>query len=233
MHWKGILTISIALCAAPLLCNAKVWRVVGEYHGRINPTGLPWTKAYQTRMSVNGRQSDLVMYTARYTEPVIEQIRRQFEMQGATVNVRSTLEGAIGIAKWEDAVAKFLIISSPQMPTHFMFFTYPDKGMEIKVPKLPVPSYGNGERLSIVEDLDTSTIVATYKTYDTSTEVHSYYATQLKSNGWEMVLPARVHSGSVSGVAIYQKKKKICYVQAVDRGDGPNMITLLVKGGTL
>jgi hypothetical protein len=42
-----------------------------------------------------------------------------------------------------------------------------------------------------------------------------------------------VSHGTIRGLATYQKKNRICFIQASKRKGGLNMITVLVKKGTL
>ncbi len=232
MRLKGLVAIFLVMMLSGMV-SAKVWRVVGELHGRINVNGLPWTKAYQTRMNVNGKCSDLVMYTARYTEPVVDQIKLQLEMQGAKVQVRGSAEGVVGLARWPDCEAKFLVVSAPSQPTHFIFFTYPDPSFLQTKPKLKVPEYINGVLRNIVEDEDTRTVFASFDTNDPGSQIHLFYGKALRAKGWELVVPAVFQNGQASGVSVYQKNNDLCYVQVSERKGASNLISLLVKGGEL
>ena len=98
---------------------------------------------------------------------------------------------------------------------------------------MPVPEFNRAKVRNTITDDETGTYSATLETSASCTEVHSFYAGALQAEGWEMVAPALVKDGRISGMAVYQKKRKICYVQAVDRVGGLNLITLLVKGGAL
>ena len=79
-------TIFIAAFAGALALSpvyGRVFQVVGQVPGQLNTVGLPWDSAYQTTMTVNGRKRLVHVYSARYTEPVVEQLKNQFELQGA------------------------------------------------------------------------------------------------------------------------------------------------------
>lgn len=224
---------AILILLLPGFASARVWQAAGKFQGRMNPTGLSWTKAYQTRMNVNGRRSDLVMYTARYTEPVVEQIKQQLEMQGAEVKLSRSAQGAVGHARWSDSEAKFMVISSPSQPTHFIFFTYPNRSLLQSLPKLRVPEYVNGELRNIVEDEETQTVYASFDTHDTASEVHVYYGRTLPAKGWELVVPAVFRYGQAKGVSVYQKNNSLCYIQVTERSGEPSLLSILVKGGGL
>lgn len=233
MRFRFVLFPVLAVFLLQAGSHAKVWRILGGSEHRLNVTGLPWEGAYQTTMNVNGRRNEVHLYSARYTEPVVEQVRRQFEAQGARVTLRTTEEGASGIAKWEGREAKILVLSPKTEPRHLIFLFYPDPSARREQVVFPVPRYKQAEPKNVVVDEDTGVFSATIKTYDSATEVHDYYLAKLTSKGWSLVLPARISNGEVNGMAIYQKKKQICYVQAVNKQGRANIVTLLVKGGKL
>lgn len=229
----------MALCCAclflatPKPALAKVFRWGGRAPEELNNGSLPWDNAYKASMTVNGRKALLWIYSARHSEPVAEQLRSRFQALGAEVEMCSSEHGVTGKAKWPDREASFFTLSPPQEPTQQIFVYYPEPGSVPKEVRFPVPEYMRGKVLTTISDDDTSTFFATIETSDSATEIHSFYARELSAKGWAMVAPARVANGTVSGMAAYQKKSKVCYVQAVDRMGRPNMITLLVKGGAL
>ncbi|VGO21498.1 hypothetical protein SCARR_03572 [Pontiella sulfatireligans] len=212
---------------------ARVWRVVGHLDGQLNTAGLPWTKAYNTTMTVNGLKNEVVLYSVRYSQPAVEQLENQFKAQGAAVMVKRTEEGASGVARWPDREARFLVLSPKAQPRHLVFIFYPEPSGQLRESRFPVPEYDRGELMNVVTDDDTHTFFATVKTFDSPTLVHDFYRNSLSALGWQTVMPPVVNHGEVKGVAIYQKKKKICYVQSAGRQAGSNLVTLLVKGGAL
>jgi hypothetical protein len=232
-NYKKILiaAFSGALMLSPV--SGRVFRVTGGVAGQLNTVGLPWDSAYQTTMTVNGRKRLVHVYSARYTEPVVEQLKNQFEFQGAEVSLWPTPSGATGIAKWPDHEARFIVLSPKSQPNHIIFVFYPEEGAAQEVPRFPVPVYERGQVKNTVMDDDTGVFMATIETPDSSTQIHSFYQNVLSGSGWNLVLPANVKNGTVSGMAIYQKKKKICYVQATHHSGASNILTLLVKGEKL
>jgi hypothetical protein len=212
---------------------ARVWRTVGHLEGRLNTAGLPWTKAYGTTMTVNGLKNEVVLYSARYSQPVVQQLENQFKLQGAAVIVKQTEEGASGLARWPDHEARFLVLSPKSEPRHLVFIFYPETGGNKPSPRFPVPEYDRGKLVNVVTDDDTLTFFASFETPDSSTMVHDFYLNRLSALGWKVVTPAVVKYGDVKGVAVYQKQNKICYVQSKGGGGALNMITLLVKDGAL
>ena len=126
-----------------------------------------------------------------------------------------------------------MVLSPSSQPNHMIFVFYPEDGVPADVPRFPVPVYDRGKVKNTVMDDDTGVFMATIETPDSSTQIHSFYQHNLSGRGWTLVLPAKVRNGTVSGMAIYQKKKKICYVQATHHSGASNILTLLVKGGKL
>lgn len=233
MKFSQHIFIFFCLFLAVQLSSGRVWRVIGDRHGRLNVTGLPWATAYKTEMTISGVKNEVVVYSARYTQSVVDQLKNQFELQGARVTLRKTNDGATGIASWADCEARFLVLSPVSQPTHTIFIFYPESGKADCPASLPFPFYKNGEVVQSVSDDKSETYLVMIKTNDSSTDVHSYYAKTLLSEGWSLVVPARVADGSIRGMATYQKKNRICYVQSRDRVGQKNLITLLVKVGTL
>jgi len=233
--WRLHLTAAAftAVAVAILPVSARVFRIVGQTGGhRLNTDFFQWTEAYTTRMTVNGRKYDLYLYSARYTEPVVAQLRDGFEQLGAKVRISETSDGATGSATWPEGEARFLVLSPASRPNHLIFLFYPEGGTAAST-SFPVPKYPRGKVLGTVSNDKTGTLLITAETTDSPTEVHSFYAGALSAQGWKMVAPATVVNGCISGMAVYTKKKKVCYVQATERRGKPNMITLLVKGGTI
>jgi hypothetical protein len=217
-----------------LPASGKVFRLFGGSDGDAFQNGsLPWDSAYRTQMTVNGRKATVKIYAARYTEPVEEQLKRRFEDLGAQVLMARSESGATGTAKWPDRSVGFIVMSPPGEPLQQIVIYEPEPGTKGVPGRLPVPAYPQGKVVNVISDDDTGTLYATLESSASATDAHSFYARELPAQGWSMVAPAMVRHGTISGMAVYQKKKKICYVQATDRVGGLNMITLLVKGGAL
>jgi hypothetical protein len=208
----------------------RVFQVVGTNEGRLNTTGLPWDFAYKTTMDVNGRQNELQVYAARFDEPVVEQLRAQFEQQGAKVTMQQSRTGAQGLARWENREARIVVLSPDSQPNQMVFLFYPKPGESGAPARLPIPEYPGASAPKTVTNEATGSISATWSTEDRPEQVLAYYAGALSAEGWRSVLP----SGTASTqMAIYQKRDRICTIMASFRPDGPNRVTLLVKGGGL
>lgn len=216
--------------------GGKVFRLFGgggSGDGDVFHNGsLPWDKAYVTQMTVNGRPATMRIYSARFSEPAVNQLKARFEALGAKVEVNRSENGAAGRAVFPDQTYGFLVLRPPKEPTQ-QIFVYEPTGEEGKAARMPVPEYSRASVRTTISDDKTGTYLATLETSSSATETHVFYARALTADGWKMVAPARIGGGTVSGMAVFEKRSKVCYVQAVDRMDGPNVITLLVKGGTL
>jgi len=230
-HFWVVCAIAVVL-AAPSL-QAKVFRGSRPAPDELNNGSLPWETATRTRMTVNGRPAMMHVYSARHTEPVVEQLRARFEALGAKVLILRSPDGATGTAKWPDREARFLVLAPHTEPRKTIIVYYPQPSKPPRKVRFPVPEYVRGKVATTIIDDDTGTFLATIQTADSATDIHTFYARSLLADGWKMVVPATVHNGTVRGMAAYQKKKKICYVQATDRPGELNMITLLVKRGAL
>jgi len=231
-HLRLSVLCSIAVLAT-VDSQARVFRGSRPAPDELNDGSLPWENATRTKMTVNGRPAMMHLYSARYTEPVVEQLRARFEALGAKVMILRSDDGATGTAKWPDREARFIVLAPRTEPrkTIIVYYSHPEKTPE-KV-RFPVPEYVRGTVATTISDDDTGTFLATIQTPDSATDIHTFYARVLQAEGWRMVVPATIHNGTVRGMAAYQKKKKICYVQATDRPGKLNMITLLVKRGAL
>lgn len=228
----GVILFSLMLVVP---ASGKVFRLFGGGTGvqdRFHNGSLPWDKAYVTQMSVNGRPATVRVYAARHSEPVVGQLKARFEQLGAKVQVSRTENGATGRAIFPDQTVGFLVLKPPQEPLQ-QIFVYEPTGRKVSPAKMPVPEYSRATVRSVITDNDTGTYLATLETASSCTEAHAFYAEAMQGAGWKIVAPALVKNGRISGMAVYEKKSKVCYVQAVDRMDGSNTITLLVKGGTL
>lgn len=217
------LMLVLGLCAV----QAKVFRTIGTVEGRLNTVGLPWEFAYQTKMDVNGQENDLHVYAARFNEPVVDQLKHQFERQGAKVTISETNDGAQGLARWDDREARILVLAPPSQPNQMVFLFYPEPGKAQAPARLPIPEYPGALAKKTVTNQGTGSICATMDTEDPPEQVLAYYAEALSADGWRAVLPTG--SGSTR-MAMYQKRERICTVLASHRREGPNRVTLLVKG---
>lgn len=231
-RWKLSILCSAAVLAAGI-SQAKVFRGLGPAPDELTHGTLPWENATRTKMTVNGRPAMMHVYSARYTEPVVEQLRARFEALGAKVMILRSRDGATGTAKWPDREARFLVLAPHTEPRKTIIVYYTQPGQKPVEVRFPVPEYVRGKIATTISDDDTGTFLATIQTPDSATQIHDFYARALPADGWQMVVPATVHNGTIRGLAAYQKKKKICYVQATDRPGELNMITLLVKRGAL
>ncbi len=232
ISYAAALALCIIAMAAPSP-QAKVFRGLGPAPDELNNGSLPWENAVRTKMTVNGKSVMVHIYSARYTEPVVEQLRARFQALGAKVTIMESRDGATGVAKWPDREARFLVLAPHTEPRKHIVVYYPQPSGTPKKVRFPVPEYARGKTTTTISDDDTGTFLAMIQTPDSATDVHAFYARSLQAEGWEMVVPATVRNGTVRGMAAYQKKKKVCYVQATDRPDKLNMVTLLVKGGAL
>jgi hypothetical protein len=231
--WKSFLWVAVLSCIT-FPVSGKVFRLFGGGEGNdsfLNGS-LPWDYAYETQMTVSGRPATMRVYSARFSEPVVQQLKSRFEQLGATVEINPSEMGATGRAIFPDQTISFLILKPPQEPTQ-QIFIYEPTGEQQRAEKMPVPDFNRATIRSVITDDETGTYLATLDTSASSTEAHSFYGKALQAEGWKMVAPGLIKNGRISGMAVYEKNSKVCYVQAVDRVDGPNMITLLVKGGTL
>ncbi len=227
-----VVLLSVVL-ALSLPAFGRVFRLFGGggEDGFHNGT-LPWDKAYVTQMTVNGRPATVRIYSARFSEPAVNQLKTRFEELGARVEMTRTEEGAAGRAVFPDRALGFLVLRPPKEPTQ-QIFVYEPTGAPGRPAKPPVPEYPRATVRTTVTDEDTGTFLATFDTASSATETHVFYAEAMTAAGWKMVAPALIKDGTVTGMAVYERKSQVCYVQATDRVGGPNMITLLVKGGAL
>ena len=223
----------IATCLLTIPASGKVFRLFGSgAEDGFQNGSLPWDTAYKTEMSVNGRPATVKVYSARHSEPVVNQLKHRFEQLGAKVQVSRSTEGATGRAVWPDRVVSFIVMKPPQQPVQ-QIVIYEPTGKQKRPARLPLPDYSRATVRSTITDDETGTYLATLETSASCTEAHVFYAEALQGEGWKLVAPALIREGTVRGMAVYEKKSKICYVQSVDQVGKPNTITLLVKGGAL
>ena len=221
----------VFLLCGTVAVKGRVFRSIGVADGRLNTAGLPWEFAYKTTMDVNGQRNDLQVYSVRFNEPVVEQLKGQFEAQGAKVVISETADGAQGLATWDDRQARILVLSPATQPNQMVFLFYPEPGKVQAPARLPVPEYpGSSSKGNTVMNEESGSVCRTVETEDHPEQVQTFYAGALSADGWSMVVPP---GRGVSSMAVYQKKDRICSVLATHRADGPNRVTLLVKGGGL
>lgn len=225
----------LALLVLVVPVSGRVFRSLGPTKVPELNNGLyPWENAYQTTMTVNGKPTEMRLYSVRFSQPVVEQLKGRFEDLGAAVVLNETPDGATGMAKWPDGQeARFLVLSPASEPRHLVFVFYPEPGSNQDEVRFPVPKYDRGTVESTVSNEKTDTFSATLSTPDSATQVHSFYASRMAAEGWTLVAPATVGNGTIGGMAVFMKRSQVCYVQSTDKPGQPNMVTLLVKGGRL
>ncbi len=221
--WKPIL---LALLVGILAADGRVFRALGVRAGQLNTAGLPLEFAYRTTMAVDGRRTEVHVYSARFNEPVVEQLRDQFEQQGFKAVFQETADGAFGVAKGDGREARILVLSPDSQPNQMVFLFYPEVGNSGKS-RFPIPGYPGGKMGRTVLDEDTHTICTTLETMDSAEQVHSFYAGVLAANGWKPTIPR------AGGMAVFRKRNQVCCILAKGRPGEPNRVTLLVKGGGL
>jgi hypothetical protein len=213
----------------PWAVNGRVFRIGGAADGRLNTAGLPWEHAYSTVMDVNGQRNSVRVYSAGRHEPAAEQLRAQFESQGATVDLRQGTDGAaMGVARWDGGAARFLVLAPDTVPNQIVFLFYPESGTS-KETAFPVPKYPRGVVGNTVFNKDTDTFCATMKTLDAPGQVQQFYAGVLAGSGWEPLLPLKASGG----MALFHKKEQTCCVLANRGESGETFVTLLVRTGGL
>lgn len=215
--------------------SAEVFRTnhIGQAVPQLNNGVYRWKTAYTTTMTVNGRKSDVELYSVHIDEPVLAQLKDRFEQMGASVSVTPGPDGATGTARWSDREARFLVLSPSEIERQLVFVFYPEFGAVPQPVSFPVPHYQDAMVCQTISDDETGMFLATLSTADEAASVHRFYADQMGAAGWVQRADAPVVNGASSGLAVYVKETKVCYVQAVDRSGRDNMITLLVKGGKL
>lgn len=206
---------------------ARVFRAAGVHNGELNTAGLPWEFAYRTTLSVNGQRNAVQVYSARFNEPVAEQLKSQFEQQGAEVVLNRTSDSTIGLVKWAEREARILILSPATQPNQIIFLFYPEP-CSAGTSSFPIPEYPGAKISNITLDQESKTFCATLETADSIEEIHTFYAATLGSKGWRSALPA-----ATSGLAIFHKRDEMCCILAKSGERGLNRITVLVKGGGL
>ena len=204
----------------PWVVNGRVFRIGGAADGRLNTAGLPWEHAYSTVMDVNGQRNSVYVYAAGRHEPAAQQLRAQFESQGATVDLRQGADGgAMGVARWNGGKARFLVLAPDTVPSPVVFLFYPEAGKK-SASAFPVPEYPGAVVENTVFNEHTDTFCATMKTLDAPGQVQQYYAGVLAGSGWKPLLPLRTSGG----MALFHKKEKTCCVLANRRVSGETFV---------
>lgn len=225
---RGMKSILLPALLATLIswpAAGRVFRLGVDTRGRLNVAGLPWQKAYQTRMTVNGRKNDVEVYSARYSEPVVEQLVAQFNRQGATVKIGKGPDGgALGVARWDGGEARIIVLAPEDQPNNLVFLFYPEAGNS-GTPESPIPDYPRGTVTSSVVNDDTKALCTTLKTLDSGMQVQRHYAEALARDGWRSVLPLRMSGG----MTFYRKGERTCCILAKERNNGETLVTVLVR----
>ena len=213
----------------PWAVNGRVFRIGGAADGRLNTAGLPWEHAYSTVMDVNGQRNTVRVYAAGRHEPAAQQLRAQFESQGAAVDLRQGADGgAMGVARWDGGEARFLVLAPDTVHNQVVFLFYPEAGKKSE-PAFPVPEYPGAVVENSVFNERTDTFCATMKTVDAPEQVQQYYAGVLAGSGWKPLLPLKASGG----MALFHRKERTCCVLANRRVSGETFVTLLVRTGGL
>ncbi|VGO17102.1 hypothetical protein PDESU_05697 [Pontiella desulfatans] len=225
----------IHLFLALLLCCAwgakgRVFRAREVGEGRLNAAGLPWQSAYKTSMEINGQQNDLRVYSAHRDEPMIDQLKDQFERQGAKVALHETRDGAQGIAKFGNRTVRILVLAPARQANQLAFLFYPEPGRAAAPSRLPVPEFPGALGGNTVVNEATGSICRSAKTEVAPDQVQAFYAGVLSADGWSTLIPP---ARGDSRMAVYRKGERICTIMASRRRDGSNRVTVLVKGGRL
>ncbi len=219
--------LAAACCCAllPWMVQGKVYRVVSDTGGRLNVVGLPWEFAYETTMDLNGRRNALKVYSARWDEPVAEQLAAQFESQGAVVKLgKSPDGGAIGTATWDGGEARIVIAAAGERANQIVFIFYPEAEVAA-TPGFSIAIHPRAQSKNIVANEQTRTCCATFSTTDSPEQVRRYYEDILGSDGWKPLLS----SERSDGVAWFQKGEQSCCVKATSKNNGATLVTLLVR----
>lgn len=226
---KYILFLLLLGILVPWAVNGRVFRIGGTADGRLNTTGLPWVHAYNTVMDVNGRRNAVQVYSADRNQPAAEQLKAQFESQGAAVDLQLSPDGgAMGIATWDGGEARFLVLSPDTVPNQIVFLFYPEPSKK-STRDFPVPEYPGGVTGNTVFNEGTDTFCATMKTLDAPEQVQRYYAGALAGSGWTPMLPLKPSGG----MSLFHKNENTCCVMANRLQSGETFVTLLVRTGEL
>ncbi len=222
---KPIGFVLLLVVLIPWGATGRVYEVVGDTHGRLNAVGLPWEPAYKTTMSINGQRNDVEVYSARWNEPVVEQLAAQFKLQGATVRIGKGPDGgAIGMAQWDGGKARILVVPAVDQANQMIFLFYPAKGAAQQAHS-PIPEYPRGTTLKTVVNEDSKTFCASLETPDSAERVVRYYVEELSRDGWSPMLPLPLSGGML----YFHRREQTCCVLANEGNNGATTVTVLVK----
>ncbi|MBN2162918.1 MAG: hypothetical protein JXR25_08755 [Pontiellaceae bacterium] len=220
--------IGVLILAGGLLSGGAfgaVFRTGGNPKGRLNAVGLPWQEAYRTTMTVNGRRNDVVVFSARYDEPVAVQLKAQFELQGAEVHMAVDPQGgAMGTARWEGGEARIVVVGASDLPNQLVYLFYPEQGTPRSV-KAPVSGYPRANITEQVVNEDTGTFCSTAITADSVEQVQRYYQEIMAQEGWSPLLSLPLGGG----ISWFRKGEKSCCILARPQDNGETTVTLLVR----
>jgi hypothetical protein len=112
--WGGAGVVGIILVT---VVSAEVFRVNpgGQTSQQLNNGVYRWENAYTTTMTVNGRKSEVELYSVHFAEPVLAQLKDRFEQMGASVSITPGPDGATGTARWPDHDALCLVLSPAEI----------------------------------------------------------------------------------------------------------------------
>lgn len=226
---KIVLFIMAVLVCGAIGVFGRVFTVRDAGAGRLNTAGLGWISAYQTSMNVNGVHNDLFVYSVDSKFSAVDQVKAQFEEQGAEVEVEEIAGGYRVRASVEGQESRILILSDVGgRPNQMVFLFYPQPGKANGPATLPVPEFPGALSENVVSNDKTGSVCRTITTEADPARVIGFYATALSADGWSTVLPS---GASDTRMALFQKGKLICSVLAAQENDGVNRVTVLVNGG--
>lgn len=227
-----IRAIALAAFLMPLfVAHASVFSLSGEsWNGWVPTDGLPWDKAYETEMVVDEQRLQLHLYSARYTEPVVEQLKNRLAAAGATMEYTATADGMTGFGRKGELEVRVLVSSSETEPRHLIFLSYRNPNHRRPI-KDPVALYPHAKKVSSVANLGTGTVYLSLRTQDTPMQVQEFYERTLAAAGWVRMTPAMAEKGGATGMAVFQRKKKVCFIQVRQERGISASISILVKKG--
>lgn len=225
----GLVLLLVAVLVVPV--SARVFQLFG--HDSLLEevdTGLDWGQPYQAQMKVNGRQALMWLYAVRSSVPAVAQLRQRLEQMGAAVTVAKSEDGATGVGRWPDGrQVSFIVMTSSARPQQQIFIYQPEGEKKSQEPSLPRGwGYPQGTPKTLISNEETGTWMATLESSEAPVTIQSYYAGVLTASGWEQLAAPALRNGRCTGMAVYQKKGRVCFVQASEQA-GRNLVTLLVK----
>lgn len=213
--------------------HATVFRVTEEaWNGWVPVKGLPWEKAYETEMVVNGQRRIMHLYCARYSEPVLAQLKDRLNAVGARMEYTQTDSGFSGVARKGEFEVRVLVSASKDVPQQFVFLTYPAPHGHKDIAD-PVEPYPHSERLSSVANLRTGTTYLSLKTFDPPYLVHEFYERVLLAGGWKGMTPPMAERSHAETMSVFQRNNKVCHIQVRQTDGVSSTILILVKKGAL